>query len=50
MKLTQKEVSNIIYDACKNWDINWMTRYFADEVAKEIRRRENKKWIKKRKN
>lgn len=40
MKPTQKEISDIIYEACRNWDINWMTRYFADEVAKEIKRKE----------
>ena len=42
MKLTQKEISDIVYDACRNWDMNWMTRYFATSSAKEIKRKEDK--------
>ena len=36
MELTMKQISNIIYEANREWDMNPMTKYFADVLAKAI--------------
>jgi len=36
MELTMKQISNIIYEANRDWDMNPMTKYFADVLAKAI--------------
>ena len=38
-KMTIKELTEIIYDACNSWDYNPMTKEFANELARCILKR-----------
>jgi len=43
-----EELTELIYTALRNWDINFMTKGFAEELAKEIKQKISKNWIEKK--